>query len=192
VPTAGLHERRGVRHEHGLAAHRRRGRGPPAGQPEPHCRPGQADPPVNGDAIDGDKRRQRSVLADRLRLRRPERRGPARTFEDLVEGHPQGPEGREPGGARCRGFALTRSDFWTYDAPRLAVAGATDTRTYTAPVAAGTSSVLIDLSSVGPVTYGNFSFDISGELAVSDPDTLDSESLLGRMVTLEVAQLVRN
>jgi hypothetical protein len=34
---------------------------------------------------------------------------------------------------------------------------------------------------VGPVTYGTFSFDIS-----------DSESLLGRMVTLEVAQLVRN
>jgi serine protease AprX len=137
------------------------------------------------------------------------------------------------------GFAVTRSDFWTYDAPRLAIAGATDTRTYTAPVAAGTgfvkvalshpsgavvelngmeytvtvrdaggkvlgttteayiigagtSSVLIDLSGVGPVTYGNFSFDISGELAVSDPDTLDSESLLGRMVTLEVAQLIRN
>jgi serine protease AprX len=137
------------------------------------------------------------------------------------------------------GFAVTRSDFWTYDAPRLAVAGATDTRTYTAPVAAGTgfvkvalshpsgavlelngmeytvtvrdaagkvlgttteayiigagtSSVLIDLAAVGPVTYGNFSFDMSGELAVSDPDTLDSESLLGRMVTLEVAQLVRN
>jgi hypothetical protein len=33
---------------------------------------------------------------------------------------------------------------------------------------------------------------VSGELAVSDPDTLDSESLLGRMVTLQVAQLVRS
>jgi serine protease AprX len=137
------------------------------------------------------------------------------------------------------GFGVTRSDLWTYDAPRLAVAGATDARTYTAPVpvgtglvkvalshpsgavvglngmeytvtvrdgagkvlgttteayilGAGTSSVLIDLSAVGPVAYGTFSFDISGELAVSDPDTLDSESLLGRMITLEVAQLVRN
>lgn len=30
------------------------------------------------------------------------------------------------------------------------------------------------------------------ELRISDPDTLDSESLLGRMVTLQVAQLVRN
>jgi hypothetical protein len=28
--------------------------------------------------------------------------------------------------------------------------------------------------------------------AASDPDTLDSDSLLGRMVTLQVAQLVRN
>jgi hypothetical protein len=44
------------------------------------------------------------------------------------------------------GFAVTRSDFWTYDAPRLAVAGATDTRTYTAPVAAGTGFVKVALS----------------------------------------------
>ena len=39
------------------------------------------------------------------------------------------------------------------------------------------------------VTYGAFTFEVRGELAVSDPDTLDSESLLGRMVTLQVAQL---
>lgn len=31
---------------------------------------------------------------------------------------------------------------------------------------------------------------VRGELAISDPDTVDSESLLGRMVTLQVAQLV--
>jgi serine protease AprX len=139
------------------------------------------------------------------------------------------------------GFAVTRSDFWTYDAPRLAVGGS-DARTYAVAVplttthlkvtlshpsgavvglngpfeytvtvrdaagqvvgvtsetltqGAGTASVLIDLRSFAnpPVVYGAFTFEVRGELAVSDPDTLDSESLLGRMVTLQVAQLVRS
>jgi serine protease AprX len=137
------------------------------------------------------------------------------------------------------GFAVVRSDFWTYDAPRVALAGS-DSRTYAAavpstvthlkitlshpsgavlgenlmeytvtvrdaagqligvtteaPTGAGTAGVFIDLRSfrVPPVTYGAFTFDVSGELAVSDPDTLDSESLLGRMVTLQVAQLRTN
>lgn len=59
---------------------------------------------------------------------------------------------------------------------------------------AGTASVLIDLGAFAnpPVAFGAFTFEVSGELAVSDPDTLDSESLLGRMVTLQVAQLTRN
>jgi serine protease AprX len=56
---------------------------------------------------------------------------------------------------------------------------------------AGTASAFIDLTS-GPVAYGTFSFDVSGEYAASDPDTLDSDSLLGRVVVLQVAQLVRN
>jgi serine protease AprX len=43
-----------------------------------------------------------------------------------------------------------------------------------------------------PVVYGAFTFEVSRELSISDPDTLDSESLLGRMVTLQVAQLVRS
>lgn len=138
--------------------------------------------------------------------------------------------------ALADGFSVTRSDFWTYDAPRVALAGS-DARTFTAPVAstathlkvaishpsgavlglngpfsytvtvrdasgavlgtttetmtqgAGTATLLVDLAAAG-ATYGTFSFDVSGELAVSDPDTLDSESLLGRMVTLQVAQLV--
>ena len=137
------------------------------------------------------------------------------------------------------GFAVLRSDFWTYDAPRVALAGS-DRRTYAtavpatathlkvtlshpsgavlgenlmeytvtvrdaagqllgvtteAPTGAGTASLFIDLRSfrVPPVAYGAFSFEVSGELAVSDPDTLDSESLLGRMVTLQVAQLRTN
>jgi serine protease AprX len=139
------------------------------------------------------------------------------------------------------GSTVTRSDFWTYDAPRLAVGGS-DSRTYAVAVplttthlkvtlshpsgavvglngpfeytvtvrdaagqvvgvtsetltqGAGTASVLIDLRSFAnpPVVYGAFTFDVSGELSISDPDTLDSESLLGRMVTLQVAQLVRS
>lgn len=137
------------------------------------------------------------------------------------------------------GFAVLRSDFWTYDAPRVALAGS-DRRTYATAVAAnvthlkitlshpsgavlgenlmeytvsvrdaagqllgvtteastgaGTANLFIDLRSfrVPPVTYGAFTFDVSGEMAASDPDTLDSESLLGRMVTLQVAQLRTN
>ena len=134
------------------------------------------------------------------------------------------------------GFSVHRSDFWTYDAPRVAVAGS-DQRSYAvavpeqvthlkvtlshpsgaalgenlmnytvtirdaagqllattteAPTGAGTASAFIDLRSftVPPVTYGAFTLQVSGELAVSDPDTLDSESLLGRMVTLQLVQL---
>jgi serine protease AprX len=136
------------------------------------------------------------------------------------------------------GFAVKRSDFWTYDAPRVALAGS-DHRTYATSVSseithlkvtlshpsgavvgenlmnytvtvrdaagqllgvtteaaagAGTASVLIDLRSFqNPrVTYGAFTLEVSGELAVSDPDTIDSESLLGRMVTLQAAQVER-
>lgn len=39
------------------------------------------------------------------------------------------------------------------------------------------------------VKYGTFTVEVSGFLAASDPDTLDSESLLGRMITLQVAQV---
>jgi serine protease AprX len=135
------------------------------------------------------------------------------------------------------GFKALKSDFWTYDAPRLALLGATDQRTFTTTVGlgvthvkvalshpsgavvqlngmeytvtvkdatgrvlgvtteapilgAGTASILIDLRALSPAAaLGAWSFDVSGELAVSDPDTLDSESLLGRMVTLTVVQL---
>jgi serine protease AprX len=63
-----------------------------------------------------------------------------------------------------------------------------------APTGAGTASLFVDLRSfrVPPVTYGAFTFEVSGEFAASDPDTFDSESLLGRMVTLQVAQLRTN
>ena len=136
------------------------------------------------------------------------------------------------------GFRVLRSDLWTYDAPRMAVAGS-DRRTYAvevppgvshlkitlshpslavigengmeyqvlvrdaagqllgttaeAPTGAGTASLFLDLGSflAPPAARGAFTFEVVGQLAVSDPDTIDSESLLGRMVTLQVAQLAR-
>ena len=55
----------------------------------------------------------------------------------------------------------------------------------------GLASAFIDLSKVsGGVTYGTFTIQVVGQTAASDPDTLDSDSALGRMVTLEVAQVV--
>jgi serine protease AprX len=53
---------------------------------------------------------------------------------------------------------------------------------------AGTSSVLVDVAAAGAAA-GTWTFHVSGELAASDPDTIDSESALGRMVTLTVVQL---
>jgi serine protease AprX len=52
---------------------------------------------------------------------------------------------------------------------------------------AGTNTAFIDLRSISGITYGVFTIEISGFLAVSDPDTFDSDSLLGRMNTLQVA-----
>ena len=136
------------------------------------------------------------------------------------------------------GFKVRRSDFWTWDAPRVAVNGLTDHRTYSvagidaptthlsvaishpsdavigrndamtyivvvrdasgrevgrtveARTGAGTASVLVDLAATGAAP-GTFTFEVIGQLAISDPDTLDSESLLGRMVTLQVGQVQR-
>jgi serine protease AprX len=130
------------------------------------------------------------------------------------------------------GLVVPRSDFWTWDAPRVAVAGS-DSRTFTADVAssitqlkvtlshpslaaagangmvytvtvadaagrvlgtttestagAGTSSLLLDLRALG-ARAGAYTFSVSGQRSISDPDTLDSESALGRVVVLQVAQ----
>lgn len=127
---------------------------------------------------------------------------------------------------------VPKSDLWTWDAPRAAVAGS-DSRTFTTTVplttthlkvtlshpslavvgsnamiytvkvidgtgqvlgtttestsGAGTSSLLLDLAAVG-AQPGTYTFQVSGQRAVSDPDTFDSESLLGRVVVLQVAQ----
>jgi serine protease AprX len=130
------------------------------------------------------------------------------------------------------GSTVTRSDFWTWDAPRAAVAGS-DSRSFTADVPArttqlkvtlahpslyaagengmvytvtvidgagqvlgktteaasgsGTSSLLIDVAAAA-AHAGTYTFQVSGQRAASDPDTLDSESALGRTVVLQVAQ----
>ena len=135
------------------------------------------------------------------------------------------------------GFKAVKSDFWTYDAPRLAVAGATDQRSFSTTVGlgvthlkvalshpsgavlqlngmeytvtvrdasgrvlgttteapilgAGTAALFLDLRTISPPAVpGALTFDVSGELAASDPDTLDTESLLGRVIVLTVVQL---
>jgi serine protease AprX len=52
----------------------------------------------------------------------------------------------------------------------------------------GTAVAKIDLVAA-KAKYGDFSVAVSGDYSASDPDTLDSESLLGRVVVLQVAQL---
>jgi serine protease AprX len=132
------------------------------------------------------------------------------------------------------GQKVSRGDFWSYDAPRLA-AGGSDTHSYTAPVATATQKLFVSLAHpslgtvganltsytvtvsnpkgkvVGTTTEsatagsgtatalvdlrkaaspaGTYTFTVVGNYAASDPDTLDSDSVLGRSVTLHVAQL---
>jgi serine protease AprX len=62
----------------------------------------------------------------------------------------------------------------------------TTTESFTA--GAGTATLQVDLKAA-KATPGAFTFAVSGDLAASDPDTLDSESALGRVVVLQVAQL---
>jgi serine protease AprX len=55
---------------------------------------------------------------------------------------------------------------------------------------AGTAFLFLDLRTFSPPAVpGTLTFDVSGELAASDPDTLDTESLLGRVIVLTVVQL---
>ena len=137
------------------------------------------------------------------------------------------------------GFKVVKSDFWTYDSPRVAVAGVTDSRSFSTNVGlgvthlkvalshpslafaqlngmeytvtvkdasgrvlgvteetyllgAGTAFLFLDLRTFSPPAVpGTLTFDVSGELAASDPDSLDSESALGRMITLTVVQLTQ-
>jgi serine protease AprX len=53
---------------------------------------------------------------------------------------------------------------------------------------AGTNSTFIDLAKAN-AKYGTFTIEVSGQYAASDPDTLDSDSALGRVVAIQVAEL---
>ncbi|MCA1726242.1 MAG: S8 family serine peptidase [Actinobacteria bacterium] len=130
-------------------------------------------------------------------------------------------------------YVVNRSDFWTYDAPPVALAGS-DTREFKVTVPRGTHALKISVGhpsgqslaanfmewpvevldasgrSLGTTTeafwsgtgtafldlrelkpaFGEFTIVASGDLAAADPDTIDSESILGRMVIVHVAQLV--
>jgi serine protease AprX len=55
---------------------------------------------------------------------------------------------------------------------------------------AGTSTVSIDLRAL-QASYGTFTLELAGTASISDPDTLDSDSVLGDSVTLQAAQLIR-
>jgi serine protease AprX len=130
------------------------------------------------------------------------------------------------------GQAVRRADFWTFDAPPVALVGS-DERTFAVEVPKGTTHLkvsighpslqtlganlmewpvevrdasgrvlgttqeflfagsavaMFDLRELKPA-FGEFTFITSGVLAVSDPDTIDSDSILGRMVILHVAQI---
>jgi serine protease AprX len=82
----------------------------------------------------------------------------------------------------CNGMMY---DVTVTDAAGTAVAQTTELTTN------GSASAFVDLSKVTPkVKYGTFTVRVVGQLAASDPDTFDSDSLLGRMITTQVAQLV--
>ena len=78
---------------------------------------------------------------------------------------------------------------WSYEVtvtdPQGMVVGTT-TESFTQ--GSGTASALIDLAATGSGP-GDYTFTVSGTYAASDPDTIDSDSALGRMVTLHVAQV---
>jgi serine protease AprX len=84
--------------------------------------------------------------------------------------------------------AVAGENGMTYTVTVRDAAGQVLGTTTEAATGAGTASAFITLSGA-PVSFGEFTFEVNGVLAVSDPDTLDSESLLGRIVTLQVAQL---
>jgi serine protease AprX len=64
------------------------------------------------------------------------------------------------------------------------------TTTESPTAGSGTATAFLSLRRMGSGP-GRYTFSVSGDYAASDPDTLDSDSALGRMVTLHVAQVSR-
>jgi serine protease AprX len=82
---------------------------------------------------------------------------------------------------------LGRNDGMSYVVTVIDGTGQVLGKTTESASGAGTASLLLDLRAAA-AHAGTYTFQVSGERAVSDPDTLDSESLLGRVVVLQVAQ----
>ncbi len=64
------------------------------------------------------------------------------------------------------------------------------TTTESATAGSGTATVLIDLIKK-KAAAGTYTVTVVGDYAASDPDTLDSDSVLGRTVVVHVAQLTK-
>jgi serine protease AprX len=82
---------------------------------------------------------------------------------------------------------LGRNDVMSYVVTVIDGAGQVLGTTTESASGAGTASILLDLKALD-AHAGDYTFQVRGERALSDPDTLDSESLLGRVVVLQVAQ----
>jgi serine protease AprX len=59
----------------------------------------------------------------------------------------------------------------------------------TSSFAAGTASLTIDRGALRGARFGTWTIEVSGLLSVSDPDTLDNDSILGRTVSVAFLQL---
>ena len=59
----------------------------------------------------------------------------------------------------------------------------------TSSFAAGTASLTIDRAALRGARFGTWTVEVSGLLSVSDPDTLDNDSILGRTVSVAFLQL---
>ncbi len=88
-------------------------------------------------------------------------------------------------------LAVIGGNFMTWSAVVRDAAGRELGRTTEATLGAGTASLFLDLRAIKGLRYGAFEIEAIGDMAASDPDTLDSESLLGRVIVLQVAQLAR-
>ena len=82
---------------------------------------------------------------------------------------------------------LGRNDVMSYVVTVIDGAGQVLGTTTESASGAGTASLLLDLKALN-AHAGDYTFQVRGERALSDPDTFDSESLLGRVVVLQVAQ----
>ncbi|HEY0951503.1 hypothetical protein, partial [Nocardioides sp.] len=63
--------------------------------------------------------------------------------------------------------------------------------TSTSDPTAGSGTALASVRLPAGHATGRYTFEVTGDYAASDPDTVDSDSVLGRFVTLHVAQLRR-